>query len=320
MTNSSDPRRPRRFWKVTGISLAGLVAAAGIALAATSITNAVATSAEEKEIESYGQKVDVDGKKLNVVVSGAGERTIVLLPGFGTASPALDFAPLTEKLAAHNRVVVVEPFGYGLSDQTDRPRTSANIADEVHDALGALDIHRYVLAGHSIAGIYGLEYVDRYRDEVEAFVGIDSSVPTQPGMEDGLPVGAMQAAKSLGLMRVLTAVGDPYAGLPFSDDAKKQMILLANRNSVSATYVDEMQRIAQNFRDAQRLSFPRDLPVLLFVQKDNRDVAGWLRLHEEQAAGVERGEMVTLDADHYLHHTRSAEIAQATELFLNESR
>ncbi|MFF2050493.1 alpha/beta hydrolase [Leifsonia sp. NPDC058194] len=313
-------RRSRRALKATAFSLAGLVAAIGLALAATSITNAVATSAEEGEITSYGRKVDVDGKKMNVVVSGSGEQTIVLLPGFGTAAPALDFAPLTEKLDADYRVVVVEPFGYGLSDQTDRPRTSANIAAEVHDALGALDIHRYVLMGHSIAGIYGLEYVNLYRDEVQAFVGIDSSVPTQPGMDDGLPIGAMQAAKSLGLMRVLTSVSDPYAGLPFSDEAKKQMNILSQRNSLSPTYVNETEHFSQNFHDAQRLSFPRDLPVLLFVQDDNTDVAGWMPLHEEQAASVDRGEVVSMAGEHYLHHTLSAEIAQETTRFLNESR
>lgn len=315
------PRRGRTFLRVTAFSIAGLVAVVGVALAATSITNAVVTSAEKGEIEPYGRKVDVDGKKMNVVVSGAGEQTIVLLPGFGTSSPALDFGPLTEKLDANYRTVVVEPFGYGLSDQTDRPRTSANIVSEVHDALGALDLHRYVLMGHSIAGIYGLEYANAYPDEVTAFVGIDSSVPTQPGMDDELPIGAMQAMKSLGLMRILTGLaGDPYAGTPFSEDAKKQMTMLSMQNSLSATYVNETEHFSQNFRDAQRLTFPRDLPVLLFVQDDNTDVAGWMTLHEEQAASVDRGEVVPLAGQHYLHHTLSAEIAQGTQRFLNESR
>ncbi|ERK71406.1 alpha/beta hydrolase [Leifsonia aquatica] len=315
------PRRGRAFLKVTAFWIAGLVAVVGVTLAVTSISNAVATSAEAKEIEPYGQRVDVDGKKMNVVVSGRGDQTIVLLPGFGTSSPALDFGPLTEKLDVDYRTVVVEPFGYGLSDQTDRPRTSANIVSEVHDALGELDIHRYVLMGHSIAGIYGLEYANAYPDEVTAFVGIDSSVPTQPGMDDELPIGAMQAMKSLGLMRVLTGLaGDPYAGASFSDDAKKQMTMLSMQNSLSPTYVDETEHFSQNFRDAQRLTFPRDLPVLLFVQDDNTDVKGWMTLHEEQAASVDRGEVVPLPGEHYLHHTLSAEIAQGTERFLNETR
>ena len=314
-----SPRRGRKLLKVVAFSIVGLVAVVGVTLAVTSITNAVATSAEAKEIEPYGQKIEVDGKKMNVVVSGRGDQTIVLLPGFGTASPALDFSPLTEKLDATYRTVVVEPFGYGLSDQTDRPRTSANIVSEVHDALGQLDIHRYVLMGHSIAGIYGLEYANAYPAEVAAFVGIDSSVPTQPGMDDELPIGAMRAMKSLGLMRVLTDLAeDPYAGTSFNEDAKKQMKILSVQNSLSATYVDETEHISQNFHDAQRLTFPRELPVLLFVQDDNTDVKGWMTLHEEQAASVSHGKVVPLQGEHYLHHSRSAEIAQETQQFLSE--
>ena len=56
--------------------------------------------------------------------------------------------------------------------------------------------------------------------------------------------------------------------------------------------------------------------MLLFAQRDNPTVAGWLPLHEEQAASVDRGEVVPLDADHYLHHTKSREIAADVDRFL----
>ncbi|MEG8036613.1 alpha/beta hydrolase [Sphingomonas sp. LR61] len=92
----------------------------------------------------------------------------------------IDFAPLVDRLQDTHRVVVVEPLGYGLSDGTDRPRTSANIVDEVHQALSTLGIDRYVLAGHSVAGIYALEYTNTYPDEVQAFVGIDSRCRRSP--------------------------------------------------------------------------------------------------------------------------------------------
>lgn len=42
--------------------------------------------------------------------------------------------------------------------------------------------------GHSIGGIYGLEYAKKYTNEVSAFVGIDSSVPEQGGMDVKFPI------------------------------------------------------------------------------------------------------------------------------------
>ena len=72
---------------------------------------------------------------------------------------------------------MVEPFGYGLSDQTEKERSTANIVSEIHEALQSLHIDRYILMGHSISGIYRLDYVNKYADEVSAYVGLDSSVP-----------------------------------------------------------------------------------------------------------------------------------------------
>lgn len=314
---TTDGKYVRKFLKITLMVAAGFVALVVATLATTSIVNVVAGNSEAEKIEPYGRLVPVDGKKMNVVVKGDAAETVVLLPGFGTAAPALDFKPLVAELLPRYKVVVVEPFGYGLSDQTDKPRTTGNITSEVHEALAGLNIDRYVLMGHSIAGIYALDYANKYRAEVQAFVGIDSSVPNQPGMDDKLPIGAMKAAKAFGLTRVLVSLaGDPYAGLPYDEATKEQMRFLSLKNTSTATYSNEMEHFAANFTAGRSQSFPHDLPVLEFVQAANHDVEGWIPLHEQQVASVDRGEMVTLDATHYLHHTKSKEIAENLNRFM----
>ncbi|MET4563520.1 pimeloyl-ACP methyl ester carboxylesterase [Lysinibacillus parviboronicapiens] len=67
---------------------------------------------------------------MNVLIQGQGEETVVLLPGLGTGTPALDFKPLVEELSPFYRVVVMEPFGYGLSDITEKERSTAHICDD----------------------------------------------------------------------------------------------------------------------------------------------------------------------------------------------
>ncbi|MHA7132928.1 alpha/beta hydrolase [Oerskovia turbata] len=284
--------------------------ALAVGLATTTVVDVVATGREAERIEPYGQSVTVDGRQMNVLVTGSGPVDVVLLPGFGTASPALDFEPLVTDLARDHRVIVVEPFGYGLSDATDVERTTENIVTEVHAALQALDVERYVLMGHSIAGVYGIEYAARFPDEVTAFVGIDTSVPGQPNMDTAFPTGLLGAAKNLGLMRLLTALGgDGLDPAVYSDHAREQMTMLAHRNALGPTYLDEMSRIAPNFERALGTTFPADLPLLLFVEADNETNADWVALHERQAASVDDGTVVPLSGDHYLHHTRSPQIA-----------
>lgn len=307
----------RKPWKVLLTTVGVIVAVPVLAIAATAIGNVIATKVEASTFTPYGEKVTVDGKSMNVVVAGEGDETIVLLPGLGTAAPALDFQPLIAELQDTYRVVAVEPFGTGLSDQTDVARTADNIAREVHAALQELGVARYVLMGHSISGIYALTYTAAYPDEVSAFVGIDSSVPDQPGWDEPIPTSTISTLSTLGLTRVLSAIaGDPYEGLPYDDETKEQMQVLSARNAAAPTLLDEMDNAPVNFAAVSGLTFPADLPVLLFVADEDAEVAGWLELHESQAASVDRGEVVRIDGGHYLHHTHAPELAAQTRTFL----
>jgi pimeloyl-ACP methyl ester carboxylesterase len=296
----------------------GVLAAIPVLLVVTTaVVNAVATASEASSITDYGQRVPVDGKEMNVVKSGDGDQTIVLLPGLGTAAPGLDFQPLIDELDDTYRVVAVEPFGTGLSDQTDSPRTAANITREVHEALQHLDIDRYVLMGHSVAGIYALTYSAAYADELIAFVGIDSSVPDQPGSDEPVPAGLISTLSTLGITRALAALApDPYLGLPYDQQTIEQMTLLTSKNAAAPTLVNEMDNTAANFASVSGQTFPAELPVLLVVRSNDTDVAGWVALHDKQAASVDTGQVITLTGDHYLHHTLSPEIAAHTTEFL----
>lgn len=193
----------KKFFRILLKTIAVIGLTIVLLLAIVFIVNIICNKIEQGKIEHYGQLITVNEGKMNVTIQGKGAETIVLLPGFGTAAPTLDFKPLIEELTPHYRVVSIEPFGYGLSDDTDKERSTDNIVSEIHEALQALKIDRYMLMGHSIAGIYGLDYVNQYPNEVTAFVGIDSSVPTQDGMDTKFPIKSLQLLKKMGSLEFL---------------------------------------------------------------------------------------------------------------------
>lgn len=305
--------------KITLVSFGTIVALLGVTLATTSITNVVLTNKEVAELDPYGQLVDVDGKKMNVAIFGDGDETIVLTPGAGTASPVADFAPVINGLKDDYRLIVVEPFGYGLSDQADTPRTTENIVREIHEAVASVGAENYVLMGHSITGLYGLSYTNLYPDEVTAFVGIDTSVPEQPGM-DQVPgiIKIAPALRGLGLLRIATSGEQPLAGNPaYTDTDLERMQVLAMRNTMAPTYLDEVNMLGRNFAEAKGRTFPKDLPILLMYQANNPAFPTWNSMHEAQAATVDYAVTHEIDADHYLHHTKSDEVVQYTKEFLS---
>ena len=299
-------------------ALASLSVVLVVLVSVALVFNAGTSKANVPSGEAGNQFVSVDGKNMSVSVQGNGDQTIVLLPGFGTSAPILDFTPLIDELAPDYRVVAIEPFGYGYSDATDKDRTTENIVDEIHAAVQSLGIDRYILMGHSIAGIYALDYTEKYRDEVTAFVGIDSSVPGQPNMDTKFPIGAFRVAKQLGLSDVLAKLAGNEESDAYLDDAEKEeMSRLVAKNNFSDTYLNEMDHLSTNFAASIGKTFPADLPILLFAVQNSK-VQGWTELHEGQAASVDHGELVLLDGDHYLHHTKSKEIGEHVTLFLGE--
>ncbi|MGE7091014.1 alpha/beta fold hydrolase [Lysinibacillus sp. NPDC048646] len=289
-------------------------------LAIVFLVNIVCNKMEQGKIESYGQFVTVDGKNMNVFIQGEGEETVVLLPGYGTAAPALDFKLLIDELSPFYKVVVVEPFGYGLSDETDKERITENIVSELHEALQQLDIDEFTLMGHSIAGIYGLDYVNKYPNEVSAFVGLDSSVPTLSEKEIGSSIiGTLKLLKKAGLARLQVKLGeDPYAALPYDDKTKEQMSILIHKNMYNPSQLNEAENMYANFRAAENLSFPKNLPVIFFIQADHKVTERWIPEHKKQIKDSVHGKVMTFEGDHYLYRTKAKEIVENFRAYMDE--
>lgn len=301
------------------IALCTILTVLVVFVASVYVVNLISNEREQGKIEDYGQKVLVDGKQMNVLIQGDGKETIVLLPGYGTASPVLDFEPLVKELSPYYRVVVIEPFGYGLSDDTDKVRTSQNIVDEIHECLQKLNIKKYTLMGHSISGIYGLEYVNQYEKEVQAFVGIDTSVPQQE--TDELPVSSLQLLNQSGFYRLLLKVNPDQLVMPNVDQQTKDQIkMLTFRNFLNESQASEAENFTNNFKNAERLHFPKRLPVVFYLaDQTEEETPSWKPMHEELMKNVDHGKVVTFKGGHYLHHTKSKEIADDVREFLSNN-
>ncbi|WP_411350214.1 alpha/beta fold hydrolase [Paenibacillus sp. WLX2291] len=306
----------RKLLKFMLIAIATIALLIVIFVATVYTVNVVASNSEQKQIQPYGQTVMVDGKKMNVLIQGSGTQTIVLLPGFGTAAPALDFQPLIAQLSPYYRVVVVEPFGYGLSDVTDKPRTVEQITNEIHAALSQLKIRKYVLMGHSIAGIYGLDYVNKYPKEVIAFAGIDTSFPTQP--TDVMDTQTLSLLQTSGFYRFIVKLNPAQIMTPNVDESTKQQIkMITLKNMMNANIQSEAQLLPTNFKSVQSLQFPQNLPVIFFLVQNDPEIKDWIPQHEAQIQSSKYAKIVPLEGTHYLHYTQSKTIAADLRDFLN---
>jgi pimeloyl-ACP methyl ester carboxylesterase len=104
-----------------------------------------------------------------------------------SSTPAIDWLPVQRALAPEMPVVLYDRGGLGWSDPGRRPRTVAQMAEELHALLTAAGVEPpYVLAGHSLGGLIALVYTVRHREHVAGLALIDSS---HPDMYTRLPAG-----------------------------------------------------------------------------------------------------------------------------------
>jgi pimeloyl-ACP methyl ester carboxylesterase len=321
VTDAGPPATKRGKLRRTGRWMARSALVLGALLIVSAGANAALGAHDGRA--PYGRLVTLPGGKVNTSVTGTGQETFVIMPGYASASPVLEFAPLVDDLDDNATVVVVEPFGYGWSDrQTKADRTVENMSTELHQTLTALDVHRpYTLVAHSVGALYALDYVNRFPGEVRAVVSIDGSVPIDAVAEGGAS-GWLRLWSTSGVLRwvskaapalVVQAPPDTY-----SEDARRQMRALVLRDDSTPAVVEESNRMAQNVEAVKGLSFPAALPVLTFVAHDNMDLlAEWYPAHQKQLEGLVRSKLIVIDDGHYLHYHHSPEIADAVRAFLD---
>lgn len=273
-------------------------------------------------VEKY---ISVSGKRLRVICYGENNEkpALVMLPALGEISPHICFKPLAQMLTENFSPIIVEPFGYGLSDLNKAERTAQNIVQELASVLDALEISRCVLLAHSFGGVYGLNFALAYPDRTAGFIGIDTTV------FDKTFLSAMSAeaqrikeemqrfdrtrqtfASKEAFIAELAAYPEKYgAAMPrvegyiYSDSDSKEY-LQAFANACNENTQNEFALIERNLDTVKGAQFTPEMPVFMAVSSQNAiHVPSWTEAHAAQlVSSCECHKLITVDGGHYIWH------------------
>src|SRR6267378_2819434 len=103
---------------------------------------------DRKRFSQVGRSVDIGGRTLNIYCSGEGSPTVILEGAIG-----YEWTPIQPEIAKFTRVCWYDRAGHGWSDPGPSPRTSAALANDLHELLRAAKVQPpYVLVGASFGG------------------------------------------------------------------------------------------------------------------------------------------------------------------------
>ena len=171
---------------------------------------------DRARLPQIGQSVDIGGRSLNIYCSGEGSPTVVFESGAG--APGYAWSHIQPEIAKLTRACWYDRAGEGWSDPGPFPRTSAAVAQDLHELLRRAGIPPpYVLVGHSIGGLHARVYNGLYPNEVAGMVLVDSAHEEEPKRAPKFMLGhslprslwyplhlLVQAANNVGLLRLTT--------------------------------------------------------------------------------------------------------------------
>jgi pimeloyl-ACP methyl ester carboxylesterase len=125
-----------------------------------------------------GRTYLVAGHQLYVRCSGSGTPVVVLFNGLGERTPS--WAWVQGAVGRETRVCVFDRAGEGWSGAGGGGQDAHELSADLRGLLRAARVPGpYVLAGHSVGGVYALAYAMNYPADVAGVALLDSSTPYQ---------------------------------------------------------------------------------------------------------------------------------------------
>ncbi|TKH45879.1 alpha/beta hydrolase [Paenibacillus terrae] len=289
-----------------------------VLLASGVIYEQVSTRQDLKSYTPSGKLYNVNGHNMHLYTGGQGKVTVVLASGWGTANPYVDFSPLYDRLAPHVKFAVYDRFGYGYSDTTDKKRDIDTITNEIHELLQVSGQKPpYLLVAHSLGSLETLRFAQKYPDEVQGIVMLDSGSPEYYYADAEEPVRGgfiNQLLIKTGVIRMLfhsdsfiEASRAARNGLKFVPDDLKEIDLTASLLKLENPNIeDELRQSRANAKvvldDKQPFHFP--LTVLTSDYLGVPDVV-WNKYEKEFTSwSLQSKQLVIKNTEHYIHQYR----------------
>ena len=260
--------------------------------------------------------------------SGSGSPAVVFLAGGGAVG--LDYLNVQRAAAGLATSVVYDRAGTGWSDRTDLPRTSAQVTDELRELLHAADVPApYLLAGHSLGGLYAWHYALRFPAEVAALLLLDPAhedynayMPRQlTELRSGWDADQALPAELPGeLLRFYRSLFEQeMAGWP--EEIRDVLIERHLSRKWLQAGIQEAGNVDQLYDEVRHAGPMSDLPLIVLCSMETdgikqavsvgesesllrEEIEGKQRLYTALAGSVPHGEIRLIDAGHVTMHLR----------------
>jgi pimeloyl-ACP methyl ester carboxylesterase len=306
------------------IAASAIVSAAAITGAAYQL---ISEHNDARRFSQVGRSVDIGGFRLNIHCTGSGAPTIILESGLGI--PAMGWDLVQPGVEKFTRVCSYDRTGYGWSDPGPLPRTSRQIAKELHALLDNAGVPPpYVLVGHSFGGFNVRVFNGLYPDEVAGIVLVDSShddeqtrAPRDTGAEKKEDAEVLLFARAypvlfhLGIARLFLATD--RTPLPEHFDAGLRYLLL--KPTHMRAIIDEELASTESARRARESGSLRDKPLVVLIAGTGHNPVGMALEQKLGRLSTNSQQIVVQNSGHFIPFEQPQAVIDAIKHLFNSS-
>ncbi len=290
-----------------------------------------------------GEMVEVEDFKLHINTAGEKSHKPTLVIEGGLGVPSDHYHWLSAGLKDSMRVIRYDRAGIVYSDASQTPRDAETVAHELHTLLEkAGESPPYILAGHSMGGLFIRVFAQLYPDEVAGLVFLDSShpdfrerlnLPPPPSTEGMLKTLAILA--DIGVLPLFDHLFGPLLaaeGLP--QEVNDRALGYTYNGKYLRAVLREDQVSASVFERAKTAKDFGAMPIRVFAAHEKQvqayhrygidpdwAIAETMKMQQELADLSTAGKLLTVNGNHnsiYTKKENAAIICQEILHLLNE--
>ena len=252
----------------------------------------------------------------------------------GAQSFGIHWERIQDEVAKFTRVCSYDRAGFGWSEPVHEELAPQQVAEMLHALLeNGGEGPPYLMAGHSLGGVFVRTFTAEYPDEVVGMVLVDSTHDNQnqqlpPVLEKigdmqleafRINLGLCQTLAPVGLMRALKMMDAGVSSL-VPEDEKEPVLAQMYRTGLCGAMMREANMMVAHFsqprtleglgdiplivlsaeRDAQEMydgyeNYPADILSQLSVEMMQGQVDAFYKLQDELAALSTRGERIVVE-------------------------
>jgi pimeloyl-ACP methyl ester carboxylesterase len=118
--------------------------------------------------------IDIEGRKVECLITGNGKKTVVIMPGMG--GNIYDWIDIAEEISQYAKTIVIHRPGVGNSELHTEGSNTFIAAKDLYSLLSELDIReKIILVGHSYGGLCVQHFARLYPEKVDSVVLVESA-------------------------------------------------------------------------------------------------------------------------------------------------